>query len=144
VLPELLPLELPDEELVEPLLDVLPELLPELEPPELDVDPPSWPPEPEPPLLLVPPLPLPPLELPAPLLLLLPLPCPAPRQTGTVVEVLVGAAGWHVCPDGHPWDESQNGTHEPPMQISFSPQEVVPSVSLQLDPAPPEPAWRHP
>jgi hypothetical protein len=139
---EPLPLLDPDED---PLLDALPELEPPelVDPPELEVVPESLPPEPLP-------LPLPELLplldplLPPPLLLAPELlPCP-PEHTGTVVDVPVGAIGWHDCPEEHPCDESQKGTHMPPMQMSFAPHEVTPTVSSQLAPAPPEPAWMQP
>jgi hypothetical protein len=146
--PELPLLELPLDDvepldepplLLPPLDEPLPELVP---PPELDDVPPSAPPlldppelpELDPPPLLVDPL-LPPelpLEDPAP-----------PWHTGTVVSVFVGAACWHVSPDGHPCEPSQNGVQAPSMQMSFAAHEAVPCVDSQLDPAAPDPALMH-
>ena len=61
-------------------------------------------------------------------------------HTGTVVDVPLGAPGWHVVPEGHPCDESQKETHCPPMQMSFEPHVAVPCVSSHAAPWPPGPA----
>jgi len=161
LLPLLDPLELPDElpELLPELLLLessppssppLPELLPLLEPLELPDELPldDVPPLLEPldevlPLELVDPL-LEPLLEPLPELLLLELLGPAPpMQTGTVVDVPFGAAASQVVPEGHPCDESQKGTHCPPMQMSFEPHVAVPCVSSHAAPWEPGPALMH-